>query len=362
MAVSENLAEALNNVELEYENGVITGVNDPYSYQKLTGMLSYLFGQQNTERSIIQTEMIREASNSKFKKLKLRYLPHDGENNVSETVNVCNAVAMNREEIEIIEPTLEVQAKFSIDEDIIQQGTLEDLQSRLTKEFANATRKLRERIDLNIFSAAATNAGTNPAKNAAAGTYTSLELLKADGTVSSDVFDTIKNDHEDNFMVGDMGVVGLGNMRKYINRLAVGADNDGGVQVGEIMSEFGQMLYKDQQTTAALGGANRVLAFTPGLQSFYNYSFYLGQDFRFNTTGFRATSTITDPVYPIVYDYVAKYDDGCGSGGSGKTGVWTFTVFTHYDLWTVNPDAFGDVYGDLAGFNGIVGYDITQAS
>ena len=44
------------------------------------------------------------------------------------------------------------------------------------------------------------------------------------------IFDSIKNDQEDNFQGGsEIGIIGKGNARKYMNRLAVGNANDAGI-------------------------------------------------------------------------------------------------------------------------------------
>jgi len=34
---------------------------------------------------------------------------------------------------------------------------------------------------------------------------------------------------------------------------------------------------------------------------------------------------------------------------------------TYFDLWTTPEDAFGDVYGALNDFNGIVGYSFNES-
>lgn len=360
MSYLQNLSEALVEVEKNLAD-IGTGVNSPYGYEKKTGFLEYLFSPANPRT--IQTEQNTTAAASKTRKVEIRYLPHDGDNNVvtSDSAASCDQVAMNRELIDTVSPTQYVEAKFTLDEEIIREGTLEGITSRLQSEFSNATRKIREQIDPTLFSAAATAMGTNPAQNAAAGTYTTLELLKADGTVSAEAFDQIKNDHMDNYMEGAVNLVGLGKARKYMNRLIVGGLNDGGVEIGDIMSEFGQVLFPDHFTTSSLGGADRVLALASGMQQFFNYSLYLGNDFGFDTRGFLTRGTIQDPKYPILYDYILKFDDNCTTN-NGHQGAWTGRVFTYYDLWTVPTDAFGDVYGGLAGFNGITGYNITQAS
>ena len=54
------------------------------------------------------------------------------------------------------------------------------------------------------------------------------------------------------------------------------------------------------------------------------------------------------------------YDDNC-TGGNGLQGAWIGRVLTYFDLWTVPENAFGDVYGDLNDFNGILGYTFNES-
>ena len=67
-----------------------------------------------------------------------------------------------------------------------------------------------------------------------------------------------------------------------------------------------------------------------------------------------------DSVYPFEWDYSLRYDNGCNSG-NGINGSWTLTLFSHFDIFTPPEEAFGDVYGELNDFTGIVGYELTEA-
>ena len=168
------------------------------------------------------------------------------------------------------------------------------------------------------------------------------------------------NDMEDNYMQGPLAVVGLGNARKYFNRLAVGNLNtNAGVDVREMAAQFGGLLFKDQAASSALGGANRVLVFYPGLTQFYGYNLYKGA-FVHESPNNLIKGTMPDPIYPFDWDFKIRYDDNCDTG-NGLQGAWVVEVFKYFDLFTVPERAFGDDYGDLNEFNGIVGYNITTA-
>jgi len=99
----------------------------------------------------------------------------------------------------------------------------------------------------------------------------------------------------------------------------------------------------------------------PGLQSFFNYNLYKGDDFMKETPDLARTMTIPDAIFPFEYDFKLKYDDGCTSS-NGLQGAWTGRLLTYFDAWIIPSNAFGSEYGDLAGFNGITGYKITQGA
>jgi hypothetical protein len=219
---------------------------------------------------------------------------------------------------------------------------------------------LRENMDSQALAKAAGVFGANPAAGVGAGTYSTLNLLLANGTVDPDNFDVIKNHQEDNFMAGNVALIGLGKARKYMNRLVVGSGADGGYDVSDIMSNFGMALYKDHATTSALGDADRVLAIYEGLSQMFTYNLNRGV-FAMEVTNTHIKGTMPDPVLPgLTYDYILKYDDNCTTG-NGLQGAWVGRVFAYFDLWTVPEDAFGDTYGRLNDFNGIVGYKITES-
>lgn len=358
MSFFANLDEALQNVRENLSD--INLVNEPDNYRKLTGTLNYLFSPENP--SMIQTTMLREAQASKYRNVEIIYNTYKGDDFVVTTDSAanCNAVNHRRAKRDVVSPTLYAEDKFTIDDEIIRHGNSEDIAAQLNREIRDSQRNLRESINAQLLAKFAANMGTNPAKTAAAGVYSTIQLLKSDGTVNPDAFDTIVNDVEDNFMVGPVGLIGLGKARKYMNRLAVGNVNDGGVDVREIMSQFGMALFKDQFVTSALGGADRVLAMYPGFQSFFNYNLYAGTDFAKNTPDLARTLTVPDAIFPFSYDFKLKYDDGCASS-NGLQGAWTGRLLTYFDSWIVPSDAFGNEYGNLAGFNGITGYNITQA-
>ena len=277
MAVNQTLNEAIQAIQLELKNFGM--VNEPDNYSKLTGALNWLFSPENPKA--IQTEMIRSANASKYRPVEIRYLPKKGTGELvtSDASASCTKADTRREIVQSANATLYVEDKFSIEEEIVREGTLEQLQTRIAKEVRDAQRNCREDMNRQLLAAYASNFGSNPATGTNAGiwdTDNNIQLLLAAGTVDADNFDVIKNHQEDNYMTGTIGLLGLGLARKYMNRLAVGNIADGGFDVKEIASQFGMALFKDHYTTTALGNADRVIASYAGTSAFYNYNIYKG--------------------------------------------------------------------------------------
>jgi len=363
MAVFQSLTEAVQAVQLELKN--ISTVNAPDNYSKLTGTMNWLFSPENP--SPIQTEMVRTSGASKYRPVEIRYLSKKGTTDLvtSDASASCTKTDTRRETIQTLNATLYVEDKFTIEEEILREGTLESRAVRLAKEIRDAQRNAREDMNRQLFAAYAANFGANPAASTRGGTggvgqYDSLQMLLAAGTVDADNFDVIRNDQEDNFMTGTIGVLGLGLARKYMNRLMVGNIADGGFDVREIASQFGMALFKDQHTTTALGAADRVIASYANTSAFFNYNIF-GPDFALDTPDSSIRTQVRDAVYPFNWDFILKYSDEC-STGNGLQGEWTGRILTYFNLWIVPDLAFGEPYGDLGDFNGQVGYLITEAS
>ncbi len=338
-------------------------INDPQNYSKLTGTIDFLMNSTLNPRTI-ETVQQQNSNAGQYRTVEIRYQPHWGTEDLvtTDSAVTCDKNDQRRDFIDSYNVDLFAHYKFTLEEDYIRSNTEngDSQQARLNRGFQSAMRVLRENMDSQLLAKMAGQAGTNPARNAAAGAYTPLQLLTTDGAVDVDNFDVVSNDMEDNFMNGPWAMIGLGNARKYFNRLAVGNVNtNAGVNLQEVASQFGGLLYKDQSVTANLGDPDNVLVVYPGLTQMYGYNLYNGV-FAKQTPDSLIKGTMPDPVYPITWDYKIKYDDNC-STGNGLQGAWVVEVFKYFDLFTVPEEAFGDVYGDLNGFNGIVGYQINQA-
>lgn len=358
MAVNLSLAEALKASEQKMTD--TAGVNDPGNYEKDLGFLQYLFSSEN--KKTINTSMGTAGQKGKYRPVEVRYTPKKGQGDVSEAVSGydCTKGTTRREIIQTLNPSLFVIDQFTIDEAITREGTQESFNDRIAKELKDAMLNCRENIDKQLFSAAITDIGANPASGALKDAYTTVQMLNSDGTLSASTFDQIVNEAQDN-MMSTPAIIGSNNMRKVVNRLNVGDTAAGGLNYGGVRTSFGVNFYNDAWTTTNFGSANnnRVIACYPGLQQFYSYNFYRAGGYDKEAT--MQKMAIPDPIYPgITYDVSLKWDDGCS--GNDPQGYIVGNVFLYFDLWTPPEDAFGEGYSDnLNDFTGIVGYDITSA-
>lgn len=341
-----------------------TQINDPENYGKLTGMLNFLFSPQNPRTiNVIQQS---NSNSSKYRSVEIKYTPHKGTSELvtNDSSFACAKTEQRRDYIDTYQPTLFAGDKFTLEENWVRQN-LEDperIEQRLAKEFRSAMRVARESADNQLLSKAYGLVGANPAAGLGKDAFKEVQMLKSDGTIDPDTFDIIRNEMEDNYMTGEPAIIGLGNARRVFNRWAIGNLNtSGGFDVREIANQFGSVLYKDQFSRDVFSNANDVICAYPGLTQFYQYNLNRG-DFALETPDSLIKGTMPDPVYPIIWDYDLAYDRNCDNGGNGLQGAWTGRVYTYFDLFTVPEGAFGEPYGDLVDFNGLVGYRITQGA
>jgi len=199
-----------------------------------------------------------------------------------------------------------VHDKFTIDEAVTREGTQMSFNDRIAKELKDAMLNCRENIDKQLFSAAITGIGANPASGAQKDAYTTIQMLNSDGTLSASTFDQIVNEAQDNIMTTP-AIIGSNNFRKVVNRLNVGDVASGGINYGGVQTSFGVDFYNDAWTTTNFGSANsnRVLACYPGLQQYYQYNFFQAGGYDKETT--MQKTVMSDPVYPgIKYDVSLK--------------------------------------------------------
>lgn len=352
--------EALQSVR-KWLDDINAQISDPQNFSRQTGMLNYLFSGLNPPS--IET-IQRESSNmSLYRPIDIRYIPHEGTGNLitNDANGNCTRVAQRRDSLQQVQPNLYVEHKFTIDEDYVRENAENgmNLSKRLGKQLQSSMRIIRENMNSQLLAKQAGLFGSNPAQGVGAGNYTPVTMtIASSGKIDDNNWDQITNDQEDNFQGGEIGIIGKGNARKYMNRLAVGGLNDAGINYIDVAREFGIALFKDDDAASVLSGANNALVIYPGNTQFFQYNLFKGdfiQDF-----GDRIKGTIEDPFFPITYDYILEYDKNCTTG-NGLQGAWIGRVLTYFDIWNMPEAAFGDVYSSINDFNGVLGYTFNES-
>ena len=355
-------SEVLQKTRLWLEDGMAQ-MNNAGNFTRQTGMLNYLMSSINPK--IINAIMRENAGNSLYRPVDIRYLPHEGTGNLitTDSSGNCNRVAQRRDQIQTLQPTLYAEHKFTIDEDYVRENAQGvGLQDRLNNQVQSSMRIVRESISRQLFAKEAALFGANPAQSVGAGNFTTVTMtIASSGKIDDNFFDQITTDKEDNFMgSAEVAIIGKGNARKYMNRLAVGNANDAGIDYREVARDFGMVLFKDDDAASVLSGANNALVIYPGNTQFFQYNLFRGSDF-IQDFGDRIKGTLPDPVFPeINYDYILEYDKNCTTG-NGLQGAWVGRILTYFDIWNVNEDAYGDVYSDINDFNGVLGYTFNES-
>ena len=352
--------EALQSVR-KWLDDINAQISDPQNFGKQTGMLNYLFSGLNP--ATIEAIQRENSGNSLYRPIDIRYIPHEGTANLitTDSSGNCTRVAQRRDSIQTVQPTLYAEHKFTIDEDYVRENAEDgmNLSMRLGKQLQSSMRILRESINSQVLAKEAGLFGANPAQNVGAGVYTPVTMtIASTGKIDDNYWDQIKNDQEDNHQGGEIGIIGKGNARKYMNRLAVGNANDAGIDYREVARDFGMALFKDDDAASVLSGTDNALVIYPGNTQFFQYNLFRGdfiQDF-----GDRIKGTIDDPFFPISYDYILEYDKNCTTG-NGLQGAWVGRVLTYFDVWNMPEDAFGDVYSSINDFNGVLGYTFNES-
>lgn len=221
MAFNIAWAERIQNARTNLADNVM--FNNPTMFSKLTGTLDFLFNRA-LNPSTIDVIQTGNANDGRYRTVDIRYTPHNGTGNlITDDANSnCNKVNQRRDAISSYDVTLYAENKFTLEKNYVRQNTEigDSYQARFDRELMNSMRIVRESMSSQSLAKIAGLMGTNPAQNAAAGTYTTVEMINSAGGADVSNFDQIINDQQDNFMMGPIGIIGQdGNARRYFNRL-----------------------------------------------------------------------------------------------------------------------------------------------
>lgn len=363
MSFYQSLAEALQDSRVLLTD-MLSQQNYPRNLGKRTGMMDFLFTPENQQNfHAVQQD---NAGKGQYRPVQIKWMQRETDEDVVEDLDnlTCDPGNDKRFFVDTYQPEMEVGDKITVGEDYIREAleTPNGLDAFMRERVMEKMRVLRERMDSKLLAKAGTNKGTNIVEGNS--NYTSVELLTNTGAVNFDIdsFDKIAMDLQRHYINGNASIVASvgGIYNQYMNRLDVGAANDAGVNLEDVMSKYGMAFYKDHNVANALGAFNNLLAFVPSYAQFYAYNLNRGQ-FAIEISKTEVKGTMPDPVYPgLLWDYDMAYDRQCNTG-NGIQGAYVFRLWCYFDLFTPPANLFS-VYDELEGFNGILGYTAAQGA
>ncbi len=341
-------------------NGYIPTTATGAARRKKIGYLEYLSSSLNTLE--LNRSYQDQSQDGEYRGVTLKYFPRISDGVVTDdpAASDCSKGPEWQRGIVSTAPTLYVEAKATIENEYMRQvieGNVSH-QDFIQDHFLQYSRALRTNINQKLLAAAGGAIGTNVPNIAVAGAYVDVELLDANGVPKPTMYMKIQNDMEDMGYNEGGAIFGLGKYRNYLQQLDIGAANDAGQDLGQVLEKSeGVPFFKDQTATTALAGADRVLVQTPGVAQYYTYNMNRG---RFaDVIGDTVYGTMPDPeIATIDYDYTLMWDKNCASGG--RQGAWTIKWWLYFDLFVI-PAALNGTDAFVNGTTGLFGYNVTQA-
>ena len=170
------------------------------------------------------------------------------------------------------------------------------------------------------------------------------------------IWPQLRNALDDSGFPADVAIFGGNTMREYYQLLSAGCCTNDGIDLSEIMAQYGYAAMKDKRIATALGSQDSYIVIAPGALQVLNYSRAEGQPMWGAILGGGAGSnyfmtTVRSPRLGLTYDLNAK--DDCGNLNITLTAT-TKTIGLPNDLY-VEPVASGSGATDGDEFYGVTG-------
>lgn len=161
---------------------------------------------------------------------------------------------------------------------------------------------------------------------------------------SPDAWVDLRNALDDSGFPADVLVAGGSTMRKYFQFLQAGCCADYGLDLGEIMAQYGYAFAYDKRLKTALGSEDKFMVFAPGALQVLNFSRAEGKAAMgeiWNAGSNYFYTVLRDPATGQIYDLTAK--DDCGN--LSLTLTWTGKVIgLPSDMFAIGDDYEGITY------------------
>ena len=148
------------------------------------------------------------------------------------------------------------------------------------------------------------------------GTFYQLAFNATSGAPMPGVWPDLRNALDDSGFPDEVALFGGNTLRRYFQFLAAGCCTNDGIDLSEMMAQYGYAAAKDKRVADALGSQDSYLAIAPGALQVLNYSRAEGKPLWGQLLGGGAGSnyfmtTVASPRFGLTYDVNAK--DDCGT-------------------------------------------------
>ena len=188
------------------------------------------------------------------------------------------------------------------------------------------------------------------------GVFYQLAFNATTGAPMPKVWPRLRNALDDSGFPNEVAIFGGNTLREYFQLLAAGCCTNDGIDLSEIMAQYGYAAMKDKRVASALSSQDSYIVIAPGALQVLNYSRAEGKPMWGELLGGGAGSnyfmtTVRSPRLGLTYDLNAK--DDCGNLHITLTAT-TKTIGLPNDLY-VEPVASGSGATDGDEFYGVTG-------
>ena len=190
------------------------------------------------------------------------------------------------------------------------------------------------------------------------GTFYQLAFNATTGAPMPGVWPDLRNALDDSGFPADVALFGGNTLRRYYQFLAAGCCTNDGIDLSEMMAQYGYAAAKDKRVADALGSQDSYIVIAPGALQVLNYSRAEGSPIWGNILGGGAGSNyfmtvVRSPRLGLDYDLNAK--DDCGNLSLVLTAT-VKTVGLPNDLYVAPVDSGSGATGgdEYYGVTGVV--------
>lgn len=265
---------------------------------------------------------IEKQDGSKQKSVRIKWLQRDVQSQVLTSKPSCSDDVtysdFNEETISVNNYVYRTFGLKTSEVKKICEGRVQFMEMNIKKSFDSLAREINEQF--------LTELALNFGINVRTGNTTASDLTvfpDATGNPNARPLQILKNDYNvRNQFVGNMMVIGAGNIYDYWTTLTSACCNDGGVDMLSLSNKLGWSPFVDVMAEDVLG-TNHFAVLEPGAVQFIPFNEYVGED----ATSFAdniSRGTITDPRTGITYDI--KIFQDCDDD-------WKVIIGLNYDFW-----------------------------